>query len=256
MEEEFYEEDELNRVKLQNEQIQQMQQGKLLDEQNTGLIKEQLELEQEFKRIDHLLRGHILSVDENGEECWVEPSDNSEILLTEAGINLVMRTLRWYINKNTLLSNYDEETIFKKMEDFSNSLSDAIFMNYQKYFLYATQEECEEALIERLKRKQSNILSNARIMGENLDPKEVWKKVVGEIDPNIEKQKIGEQLKKDKLKLYDLLLRQIQDAVHSTYLRALGGQERKTLRQHIHISENVGQLNKTPKESRGFLGRS
>ena len=63
--------------------------------------------------------------------------------------------------------------------------------------------------------------------------------MVYEIDPIIERQKIKEQIIKDKLKLFEMLMREIQDIVHSAYNRAYGGQERKTLRQHIHISETM-----------------
>ena len=51
---------------------------------------------------------------------------------------------------------------------------------------------------------------------------------------------VKEQIIKDKLKRFMILLRTVQDAVHSTYLRAWKGQERTTLRQHIHISESRG----------------
>ena len=52
---------------------------------------------------------------------------------------------------------------------------------------------------------------------------------------NIRDQKI-----KDKLKDYDLICRCIQDAIHSTYNRALKGMERTSLRKHHHVSESFG----------------
>ena len=247
-------EDESFRSRLQNEQMQQEQQVRLLEEQNKGIIKEQLNLEEEFERIDHLLRGHVKRQDSNGESFWEEPKSNDEILLSEAGINLIIKMLRWYLNKNTLLSNYDEETILSKMEDLSTSLADALFMNYEKYFLYPTLEDCQEKLIQRLKKKQQDILYTYELQGEEVTEEEVWNQLVGEINPSIERQKIKEQLIKDKLKLYDLLMRQVQDSVHSAYLRAYAGQERKTLRQHINISEVMGHGGQQKgKEEGGFF---
>jgi len=51
--------------------------------------------------------------------------------------------------------------------------------------------------------------------------------------------KIKEMYQKEKLKGFEHLMRTIQDTVHSAYLRAWNGQERRSLRQHMHISESV-----------------
>ena len=45
---------------------------------------------------------------------------------------------------------------------------------------------------------------------------------------------------KEKLKRFPLLVRVIQDTVHSTYQRAWNGQERASLRLHMSVSENRG----------------
>ena len=228
----------INQLKIQNEQMQASQQSYLLEESERNLIKEQLDLTEELERIEHLLRGHIQVTDEKtGEKVWIEPKDKDDVLLTEAGVLLIMGSIRWYLNKNTLLSNYDEETINKKMEDFSTSLADALFMNYEKYFLYPTEEECQQKLIQKLKKRQQERIYSAELQGIEIDKDEVWKEVVKEVDPSNERRKIKEQLVKNKLKNFDLLMREVQDSVHSTYLRAWKGQERGTLRQHIHISE-------------------
>ena len=41
-------------------------------------------------------------------------------------------------------------------------------------------------------------------------------------------------------------MRVVQDTVHSTYLRAFRGEERRTLRKHIHVSETIG--NQSPQQ--------
>lgn len=234
---------------LQNSQMNQIQQSMAFEEQNRGTIKEQLDLSDELEKIDHLLRGHIEKRNQHGEKVWVKPPNNDDILLSEAGINLVLNTIQWYINKNTLLSNYDADTIKQKMEDFSMELADTLFMNYQRYFLYPSEQECQDKLIDRLKKKQQEQVYSAQLRGREIDAEQVWRDLVDEIDPVLERHKIKEQMIKDKLKLYALLMRQIQDAVHSTYNRAFMGQERKTLRQHIHVSETHNPVPERTKSS-------
>jgi len=241
---------------LQAQELQQIQQARMMEEQNRGLIKEQLDLREELEKIDHLLRGHVQVRNKDNELVWVEPKNNENAVLSDAGINLVLNSIQWYLTKNTLLSNYDEETIRIKMEDFAISLADALFMNYGKYFLYPSLKDCYEALVERLERKQEDEIYSLKIKGYEVtdDNKiKIWNKLIKEIDPSKEMAKIKEQIIKDKLKLFDLLLREIQDSVHSAYNRAFRGEERRTLRQHTHVSEimNPG-VNNQPKQESGF----
>jgi len=100
--------------------------------QETNLIEWQLELDNILERVDHLLRGHILSFDESGSLTWKEPEDTSHRVFNEYGVQEVLRILSMYLNRNTILSNYDEETINWKVEDFGMELTDLIFMKYEE----------------------------------------------------------------------------------------------------------------------------
>lgn len=232
--------------------VEQKNQGVILDQETKNIVKEQLDLTEEITTIQNLLRGRVQVPDEEGILFWRNPTSNDDVLLTEAGINLVLNTIQWYMNKNTLLSNYDEKTIYEKMEDFSTALADAIFMNYEKYFLYPTPEDCQKKLIERLKKKQEAIEFNLKLQGHSPDKDKIWKQLIDEIDPQVERDKIKEQLIKNKLKSFELLMRQIQDIVHSTYLRALGGAERRTLRQHTTVTETISPMMHMPQKKSGF----
>lgn len=244
----------LSNAELGNAHLQQAEQMAMVEERNKGLIKEQLDLNEELEKLDHLLRGHVQRRNEHGELRWYNPKNNDNVLLSEAGINLVLNTIQWYLNKNTLLSNYDESTINRKMEDFSNALADSLFMNYQKYFLYPTNEECFEALDQRLKKRLKDRIESAQLRNIKINKDEEWNKLVSEIDPSREVIKIREQIIKDKLKMYELIMRVIQDTVHSTYNRAFMGQERKTLRQHTHVSETMNPTSDSNRKSTGIFG--
>ena len=163
-------------------QTQQMQQNMWQDQREKSMIQDQLDLAPELERIEHLLRGHVIRKDAEGNEEWQEPEDPDFKILNEYGVHQIMNVISFYINKDTLLSNYDEDTILQKMEDFATDLADLIFMKYRE-------------------------------MGMDTS---------------------------EKRKSFAILVRQIQDIIHSTYLRALGGKERESLRRHMHVSETQG----------------
>ena len=100
--------------------------------QETNLIEWQLELDNILERVDHLLRGHILSFDKEGNLTWKEPEDTTHRVFNEYGVQEVLRILSMYLNRNTILSNYDETTINWKIEDFGMELTDLIFMKYEE----------------------------------------------------------------------------------------------------------------------------
>jgi hypothetical protein len=96
-------------------------------------------------------------------------------------------------------------------------------------------------------------MDSAEIKGEEVDEEEIMKDLVYDIDPMVEMTKIREKMKKDKLKLYGLLMRQIQDIIHSAYNRAWKGIERKTIRQNIHVSETMGGATQPDKTKRRWF---
>jgi len=237
-----------------------MQQEIGLQQQDRSMISEQLDLGEELERIDYLLRGYSLEVNDNTKQSeWVKPTNNEMIILSDYGVHLIRNTIAWYLNKNTLLSNYDEDTINAKMEDFASDLNDTIFMEYEKVFQYPTMEDCKEILKERLKSKLDLKVFSYELLGKKLsdfDKKIMLDRINEKIEPVIERElgKIKEQIIKNKLKRFMIIIREVQDAVHSTYLRAWKGQERTTLRQHIHISETKGG-SMLPQPKLGMLDR-
>jgi hypothetical protein len=210
-------------------------------EENSSMIREQLDLSQEIITLKHILQGHILSEEEEtGRVYWQESNDPSLVLLTDYGVNYLIQFITAYSTKNTLLSNYDEDTINKKMEDIATTLIDRIFMNYEKFFKPATLEECKNIFKSRIQAKAESRMYSYELQGIKGTIESITKELLDERKDTIEKEleKIKEQSMKDKLKSFDSLSRLIQDFIHSSYNRAYAGQERKTLRQHIHISES------------------
>ena len=250
------EQDESMRAMQTREQMSQMnmaQQAMLMQEQEESMAKEQLDLSKELKRIRHLIRGEIETTDKKGNPIWILPEDRRLIVLSEYGVEVVINTLEFYLNKNTLLSNYDEETINHKLEDFAEALNDYLYMDYENVFEEPTFEDCKKVLNKRMDKKRELRKFALELLGKEASEEEVKKELIQEMEGTIEKemQKIREGLRKDKLKRYELIIREIQDAVHSTYLRSWKGQERSTLRQHTHISETRGGM-QMPVQQPGF----
>ena len=236
-----------SQLNADEERLRNIQQESVMDDNLKGTISEQLDLDDQLEKIGYLLKGYVQEIDEARGKVWVAPEDNEMKILSEYGVHLIKNVIQFYLNKNTLLSNYDEATIDAKMEDFSNSLNDDIFMEYDKVFLYPSFEDCKKVLDERIKRKKEMKIYALEILGKKVDElekEEIEKEILKSIEHTIEREleTIREQLMKNKLKRFELLVRCIQDTVHSTYLRAWKGQERTTLRQHIHISENRGGI--------------
>ena len=260
--EEYFEQQEkelaIARQQAMTQNVQQDAMAIQIREYTVNLVKEQLSLAVELTNIENLLKGKVL---DSETEKWLPAPSSNMIILTDYGVHLIMNTIMFYLNKNTLLSNYDEDTIKQKMEDFATSLTDTIFMEYEKVFQYPTFEECKEVLNERIKRKTELRVFSLELIGKTADKKTIEKEFLDEIESKVENEinKIKEQIIKNKLKRFELIIREVQDAVHSTYLRAWNGQERRTLRQHIHISETMGNTNqfmtKPPKQSRGLFRR-
>lgn len=235
--------------------VAQAQQQFLSQEQEKGMLKEQLDLGDELTRMEHLLRGHIFKK-VNGVEVWEESTDNELVILTEYGVHLILNTITFYINKNTLLSNYSEEVINQKMEDFSSDLNDTIFMEYEKVFKYPTFEDCKKVLEERIEKRTELRKFALEMVGKEIDEAGIKKELLIEFENRVEKeiQKIKEQIIKSKLKRFLLLIRIIQDSIHSTYNRAYKGEERRTLREHIHLSEIKGTSTQAPQKKGGVFG--
>jgi hypothetical protein len=227
-------------------QINSANQSMAMQEVERGMVKEQLDMAEDIERISHLLRGESnLPNLETGQMEWVKPKSSDDITLSEHGIAKVLNFLSWYLNKNTLLSNYDEETIMAKMEDSAGSLADALFMSYEKYFRYPTEAEIDEKFITKMRKRQHEIVFAIELRGRKvsaIEKEQIYTKLILETNIDVERRKLKEQTIKDKLKGFDLLIREIQDAVHSAYNRAYKGMERRTLREHIHITENTGGL--------------
>lgn len=187
-------------------------------EKDLNLVQYQLDIKEDLDRIYHLLSGHVLDYDDANNEVWKEPTDDRLKIFSDYGIKQIMNLVSWYINRNTLLSNYDDKTIRWKVRDFGIELADLIFNRYELFFYYPTPEELYEKYV-------------MYIDEFDINEKELYNKCV----------EWSEQELRNKNKHYPIIVQSIIDSVHSAFNRALNGETLKSLRKFIHISEMTNQ---------------
>lgn len=100
--------------------------------QESNIVKWQLNLEEEKERIYHLLKGHRKVVDEKGNEVWVEPEDKNSEVFNDYGVDYIMGLLEAFMNRNNILSNYDEDRIKEICLDIGNQITLDVYNDYER----------------------------------------------------------------------------------------------------------------------------
>jgi len=101
--------------------------------QDSNLISLQLEITELLQKLERFYRGEYLHTDKITKDVtWEVPKDADQIPLNEYGVTLLMEVVTKYIDKNTILSNYNEERIYEIIADVGDELILVIYCNYEK----------------------------------------------------------------------------------------------------------------------------
>ncbi len=220
-----------------------------------NLAEAQLDVEETLTKIYHLLKQDILKPNDQDILEWASIEDKKKRVLTEEGVDKIMQVMNAYINKETLLSNFDDKMIARRMLKFCLAFNALIFMKYEIYFRTPTLDECQEILQSRIDDKIKRIKLNKELMEREFNEDEVKKEVLKEIEPQIEYeiQKIKQEQTKLNLREFEMIFTQLEALVEATHNRAWKGEERGSLRRHFNISEVIGGKSPVP-EKKGFWG--
>ena len=149
-------EDEAYLAQLEEQVLQERENARLSQQgmaatmfggaENENLVKWQLDIKEELQRIEHLLRKHVPKRDSNGQEYFAEPEKKDQ-LLNEHGVNFILNLLGWYLNKNIILSNFDDEQINLRVHQFARELTNYLHNNYEKMGLNNTDKLKEVPLL-------------------------------------------------------------------------------------------------------------
>ncbi len=236
-------------------QTQQLQYQ--MEEQEKNLAEAQLDCEETLTKIYHLLKQDSLKPDPThpGVLKWTEIKDIKKRVLTEEGVDKIMQVMQSYINKETLLSNFDDKMIARRMLKFCLSFNALMFMKYEIYFRTPSLEECKQILQTRINEKIKRQRMNLELMGREVDEEKIKEEVLKELEPQIEYEitKIKSETTKLNLREFEMIFTQLEALVEATHNRAWKGEERGSLRRHFNISEVIGGNTHMP-QKKSFWG--
>lgn len=214
-----------------------------LEEQQKNLAETQLEVESITTKCYHLLKQDVLTPDDKGGFDWKPLANKVKRVLTDEGVDKIMTFVHFIINKNTLLSNFDDRQIDVLMLRFCTEINDLFLLKYEILFREATVDECIEILKERNKeqakiRAYSYLLATGKVKTEQEINDEIIKETQQTIEYEI--RKIRDEQRREKLREYGIILAQLEHMVFSALNRAWKGEERGSIRRHTNISEIIG----------------
>jgi len=205
------------------------------NEDNANLIKWQLDMTEDLDRIHHLLKGDRRVHDKKGNIVYLAQEDENLRPFNDFGVDVIMNVIQFYLNRNTILSNYDDNTIKWKVLDFGDRIADLIFNRYED--MMNTMDIVKE--ISDLTGNKVRLLKNGRyVINVEYKDGEVVLHDVGDSILNYVDELLTEHLKQ-KIKMYPMIVGELVDSVHSAYLRAYNGGERESLRTARMVTQNL-----------------
>ena len=112
------------------------------------LIKLQLEMNDILEKAEHVLKGDIVKF-EDGNLIWAKNPFPENNTLNDDGVQLIMKTLSMYLNRNTILSDYDPQEIREKVYDFGREVNALIFMKYEEMGINTEDKRKEYPMLVR-----------------------------------------------------------------------------------------------------------
>ena len=225
-----------------------------MQKKEMGLADAQLDVELIKSDIFHLLRQDVKEA-QKGEFVWVDSEDTKSRTLSDWGVDRMMQIIHFYINKNNLLSNFNEEQINRLMLKFIKELNDLILLKYQILFREPTFEECKEIILKKLDNRKKMRMFSLEILGKDTNEAQIKKELLEEMEIGLEKEmeKTKRESRKEKIRDYGLIIAQLEVIVFSSLNRAYRGEERGSLRRHMNVSELIGARPTPSQQDKGGL---
>ena len=224
-----------------------------MEESEQNLAEAQLDVNDTLIRLYHLLKQDINKLDPEKNILDWFPIKNEKRTLTDEGVDRIMQIVQFYINKETLLSNFDNKMINRRMLEFAYSFNALMFMKYEIYFRVPSLEECKNILKNRIEDRVKKRMMALELQLKEGNEKDIRKEISEEFVDRFDYEmgKIKEEKKQLNLREYEMLFTQVKALVESTHNRAWKGEERGSLRRHFNISEVIGGKSPMPQKSGG-----
>lgn len=140
--------DQYNYTKSQQKQTPPMQTSTFQYVPTDNLIKWQLELNDILERAEHILREDIVMIT-NGIPDWHPNPYPERRVFSEYGVQEIMRILSMYINRNTILSDYEPQEINDTVFDIGKEINDLLFMKYEDFGLTTLEKRKNYPMLHR-----------------------------------------------------------------------------------------------------------
>lgn len=197
----------------QSESIRSSMINNSFENAETALIELQLNIKLLMDDIRYALLGWELKND-NGNIVWKAPEDPRMQIISDFGIRYIMNRLSHYLNINTIMSYYSTEDIINnKVFYIGEEVADFIYNRAEDFFNYPTPEDLYEQFI------------NLNI-DLNLNEEELYKRCIEWSNSEFDRV----------ITHYPSIVDDLCNVIHSAYLRALSGAERKSFRERMLLS--------------------
>jgi len=95
------------------------------------IAKWQLELNDILEKAEHVLKGDVVEF-EDGKLIWKSNPHPELNTLNDNGVQICMKLLSMYVNRNTILADYSDDEVRYKTLDFGKRFNDLIFLKYDE----------------------------------------------------------------------------------------------------------------------------
>jgi hypothetical protein len=147
----------------------------------------QLELNDILEKAEHILRGDNVRY-KDGAVIWMPREDAENNTLNEYGVQLIMKVLSMYINRNTILSDYTEEEVRLKTLDIGKELNNLIFKKSDEMGLITEDKRKEYPMIVR---EITDVIHSAYARAKDGRERESYRKMISVSQQNQSQQLIG-----------------------------------------------------------------
>lgn len=113
-----------------------------------NIVKWQLELNDILERAEHILKGDVPKFD-NGFVVWKPNPKPENNPINEYGVQEIMKILAMYVNRNTILSDYNNTEINIKVYDAGREINNLFFMRYDDFGMDTEEKKKNYPIIVR-----------------------------------------------------------------------------------------------------------
>lgn len=147
----------------------------------------QLELNDILEKAEHVLKGDIVKF-ENGSTIWTTRETPEKNTLNDYGVQLIMKCLAMYINRNTILSDFTPDEVCYKTLDFGKELNNLVFMKYDEMGMDTEDKRKEYPMIIR---EMVDIVHSAYARAKDGRERESYRKMITISQQNQAQQMTG-----------------------------------------------------------------